>query len=347
MSSGFQDNWIEKCHLITGGDVREVKRLPDLDSVAGVQVHVRLLKLRPRTDYKAPVKAPPAAPVEEAPADSEAASEAAEGSEVLDKGTAQQADTVEEAAENSETEVVEGLKVRRKEDGWLELAARTLDEYKNDLEILAVKVADGTVQSCRMKHAKGWSNETLPGQFQDRQAQRAKGQEGKKIRRGGPGRWPGYRFAWLTTEKPQKGHGQTKRPPVVWCRPAAPEAFERSLSPSPKQPCHVTPVLDRRLQQRAGVSILRRLGTEKCAWRAAHVRRRPRIYAGGPVLRPRSLRLPGRLGGLAPDLQGAARRRGPAAGHGRLRAAGLQRAPIHEPVTLHARELAGEEIVDV
>ena len=78
VSSGFQDNWIEKCHLITGGDVREVKRLPDLDSVAGVQVHVRLLKLRPRTDYKAPVKAPPAAPVEEAPADSEAASEAAE-----------------------------------------------------------------------------------------------------------------------------------------------------------------------------------------------------------------------------------------------------------------------------
>ncbi|CAE7502216.1 unnamed protein product [Symbiodinium microadriaticum] len=130
VSSGFQDNWIEKCHLLTGGDVREVKRL---------QVHVRLLKLRPRTDYKAP-KAPPAAPVEEAPADSEAASEAAEGSEALDEGTAQQADTVEEAAENSAIEVVEGLKVRRKEDGWLELAVRTLDEYKNDLEILAVKV---------------------------------------------------------------------------------------------------------------------------------------------------------------------------------------------------------------
>ena len=61
VSSGFQDNWKEKCHLITGGDVREVKRLPDLDSVAGVQVHVRRWKLRPRTDYKALVKAPQAA----------------------------------------------------------------------------------------------------------------------------------------------------------------------------------------------------------------------------------------------------------------------------------------------
>ena len=126
-----------------------------------------LLKLRPRTDYKAPVKAPPAAPVEEAPVegrsrtDSEAASQPAERSEALDEGTAQQADTVEEAAENSEIEVV----VRRKEDGWLELAARTLDEYKNDLEILAVKVADGTVQSCRMKHAKGWSNELYQVNF--------------------------------------------------------------------------------------------------------------------------------------------------------------------------------------
>ena len=55
--------------------------------------------------------------------------------------------------------------MRRKEDGWLELAARTLDEYKNDLEILAVKVADGTVQSCCMKHAKGWSNELYQVNF--------------------------------------------------------------------------------------------------------------------------------------------------------------------------------------
>ena len=70
---------------------------------------------------------------------------------------AEQAEAAEEAAE--EIEVVEGLKVRRKDDGWLELAARTLDEYKNDLEILAVKVADGTVKSCRMQHAKGWANE--------------------------------------------------------------------------------------------------------------------------------------------------------------------------------------------
>ncbi|OLP76596.1 hypothetical protein AK812_SmicGene43442 [Symbiodinium microadriaticum] len=143
VSSGFQDNWIEKCHLITGGDVREVKRLPDLDSVAGVQVHVRLLKLRPR-------KLPPTRKqLRKQPSEA--------------KRTAQQA--VEEAAENSETEVVEGLKVRRKEDGWLELAARTLDEYKNDMEILAVKVADGTVQSCCMKHAKGWSNELYQVNF--------------------------------------------------------------------------------------------------------------------------------------------------------------------------------------
>ena len=89
----------------------------------------------------------------------EEAPEAAEGSEALDEGTA------EEAAENSEIEVVEGLKVWRKEDGWLELAARTLDEYKNDLEILAVKVADGTVKSCRLKHAKGWANELYQVNF--------------------------------------------------------------------------------------------------------------------------------------------------------------------------------------
>ena len=190
VSSGFQDNYVENCHLITGGQTREVKSLPDLDSLAGVQVHVKLLKPRLRIDYNAPVidQPAPAVPGVEAPAEeaveapavaavpaveapeapvapAEAAPEAAEGSEALDEGTAEQAETAEEAAENSEIEVVEGLKVRRKEDSWLELAARTLDEYKNDLEILAVKVADGTVKSCRMKHAKGWANELYQVNF--------------------------------------------------------------------------------------------------------------------------------------------------------------------------------------
>ena len=81
VSSGFQDNYVGKCHLFTGGQIREVKRLPDLDSLAGVQVHVKLLKPRVRIDYKAPVidqPAPvvPAPAVAAAPAPAEAAPEA-------------------------------------------------------------------------------------------------------------------------------------------------------------------------------------------------------------------------------------------------------------------------------
>ena len=78
VSSGFQDNYVGKCHLIRDGQIREVKSLPDLDSLAGVQVHVKLLKPRLRIDYNAPVIDPPApavppavaaAPAVEAPAE--------------------------------------------------------------------------------------------------------------------------------------------------------------------------------------------------------------------------------------------------------------------------------------
>ena len=80
VSSGFQDNYVGKCHLITGGQIREVKRLPDLDSLAGVQVHVKLLKPRLRIDYNAPVidQPAPAVPAVEAPAEEAQEEEAVE-----------------------------------------------------------------------------------------------------------------------------------------------------------------------------------------------------------------------------------------------------------------------------
>ena len=80
VSSGFQDNYVEKCHLIRGGQIREVKSLPDLDSLAGVQVHVKLLKPRLRIDYNAPVIDQPAPAVSavEAPAEEAQEEEAVE-----------------------------------------------------------------------------------------------------------------------------------------------------------------------------------------------------------------------------------------------------------------------------
>ena len=68
-----------------------------------------------------------------------------------------------EPAEPAEPEVetVLGLRVRRvTQVEWLELAARTLEQYRADLEILTARTKDGTVEASRLCWAKNrWSNE--------------------------------------------------------------------------------------------------------------------------------------------------------------------------------------------
>ena len=60
-------------------------------------------------------------------------------------------------------ETVLGLRVRRvthKNAEWLELAARTLEQYRADLEILTASTANGTVEASRLRWGTNrWANE--------------------------------------------------------------------------------------------------------------------------------------------------------------------------------------------
>ena len=217
VSSGFQDNYVGKCHLIRGGQIREVKSLPDLDSLAGVQVHVKLLKPRLRIDYNAPVvdQPAPAVPAVEAPAEEAQEEEAVEApaeeaveapaeeaveapAEEAVEAPAEEAveAPAEEAVEAPAEEAVEAPAEEAMEapaeeaptypsgevergglagfemdgEGNFQLKASTLQEYREALPILQERMADGSVDSCRLKVGveKGkerWNKEKQPYQI--------------------------------------------------------------------------------------------------------------------------------------------------------------------------------------
>ncbi|CAE7252560.1 unnamed protein product [Symbiodinium sp. CCMP2592] len=74
---------------------------------------------------------------EEPPAEVPEAQRAEEPAPEIPDTTAQEptAEIQNAAGEADDVEIVEGLRVRRVEDGWLELAARTLAEYAEDLKL--------------------------------------------------------------------------------------------------------------------------------------------------------------------------------------------------------------------
>ena len=97
------------------------------------------------------------------PDGADAVAEPAAPDELQDKPAeeTEEAKTDEPAAvAEDDVETLHGLKVRKVEGDWYELAARTLDEFEEALKILTAKLKDGTFAEYKLKRAENrWTTE--------------------------------------------------------------------------------------------------------------------------------------------------------------------------------------------
>ncbi|CAE7902203.1 unnamed protein product [Symbiodinium necroappetens] len=135
--SGLLDGWVSDCEMIRGEEVTLLKELPEFGRLkAGARIRVQL----PSLCWHKPMAEPSEKP----------------GS---DEGSTAVPETEEDTQTDGDVEIVEGLRVRRVGD-WLELAARTLDEYEEALKILAPKLEDRTFAEHKLRWGENqWASE--------------------------------------------------------------------------------------------------------------------------------------------------------------------------------------------
>ncbi|CAE7853706.1 unnamed protein product [Symbiodinium sp. KB8] len=136
--SGLLHGWVSDCEMIRGEEVTPLKELPEFGRLkAGARIRLQLPSL---CWHDKPMAEPSEKP----------------GS---DEGSTAVPETEEDTQTDGDVEIVEGLRVRRVGD-WLELAARTLDEYAEDLKILTPKLADGTFAEHKLRWGENkWASE--------------------------------------------------------------------------------------------------------------------------------------------------------------------------------------------